>query len=82
MLYLLFIVTLSIPFSISAQIKITTEILEHTWQKPDTVIKIILTDVTSSAEATTTIINEIHKGIPDSLILPGYLERFEKFTET
>ena len=68
--------------TVSSQYQITTDMLDVTWQMPDSVMKINLTDITSSAEATSTIITETHKSIPDTAVRSGYIDRFNKLSDT
>jgi len=76
------LIALTVTTSINAQNKITSDILLPSWQRPDSVMMINLTDVTASAEVTNSIIGEIYKSIPDTSVLSGYMNQFVKYTET
>jgi len=56
----------------NAQSNITTAILEPIWEVPDTIIPIDATDIISSAEASSTILSEINKSLPDSALMADY----------
>lgn len=67
-----FCLLLAITSKSYSQTEISTNILESIWVAPDTILPIEATEITNSAEATTTIISEINKSLPDSSLLASY----------
>jgi len=61
----------------TSQTIITTEVLEPIWSVPDTILPISGTEITSSAEATNTIISEVSGQLPDSVLLSDISNRMK-----
>lgn len=72
MILALLLTVFIIPSWIQAQSKITVGILDPIWEVPDTIVPIDVTDITSSAEASLSISEEILKTLPDSSVLAKY----------
>lgn len=61
-------------FNSFSQGKIEVNILESIWTPPDTLYPIETAELTNSADATTKVLSEINKDLPDSSLMANYNE--------
>ncbi len=69
---------LLVTSKLNAQSQISIAILEPIWVVPDTILPIDDTDILSSAEATTAILKETSKVMPDSAAMADYTNRLNE----